>query len=169
MTEYISQLEGEVAVKTQECNELKNDNRSLADENSRYRSLIETLLRHPAYVPFIEEFGKDPAVIGASTRHHLAPPSMAPTPAAAPTPSQEGKERQAGMPMLETPVDLSMLNLNNGNNFSVPSNAGINFQNPRIYAVHDLPQGPSPLDLALSMHASKQESGADADFDDFLV
>ena len=129
-TEYISQLEGEVAVKAQECNDLKTTNRSLADENSRYRNLIETLLRHPAYVPFIEDFGKDASIVGTS--HQLAPASMAPTPA-----PQELKrdERASGMPMLETPVDLSMLNLNNGNgnSFSVPSNAGINFQQPRIY------------------------------------
>lgn len=96
------------------------------DENNRYRSLIETLLRHPAYVPFIEDFGKDPSVMVPSS-------SMAPTPA--PQDHSKHDERRAGMPMLETPVDLSMLNLNNANsgNFSVPSNAGINFQQPRAY------------------------------------
>lgn len=54
------------------------------------------------------------------------------------TPSQDIKhdERHTGMPMLETPVDLSLLNLNNGNdaNFSVPSNAGINFGQPHHYS-----------------------------------
>lgn len=135
-TEYISQLEGEVAMKAQEANDLKVANRSLVDENTRYRSLIETLLRHPAYAPFIEDFGKDPAVLAPS--HQLAPSSMAPTPAPAATPSQDVKtdERKRGMSMLDAPVDLSMLNLNNGgngNSFSVPSNAGINFSQPRMY------------------------------------
>jgi len=33
-------------------------------ENDRYRGLIETLLRHPAFTPFINDISKDPAVLG---------------------------------------------------------------------------------------------------------
>lgn len=159
--EYISQLEGEVAVKTQEANELKTANRSLAEENSRYRNLIETLLRHPAYVPFIEDFSKDPNLVAPQ---QIASSSMATTPV--PSSNQDAvkqEDRRPGMPMLETPVDLSLLNLNNGNgnNFSVPSNASVNFAQPQIYAVHNIPQGPSPLELAAEMNASRRAAEMD--------
>lgn len=135
-TEYISQLEGEVAMKAQEANDLKTANRSLVDENTRYRSLIETLLHNPAYASFIEDFGKDPAVLTPS--HQLASSSMAPTPASAATPFRDVKtdERKRGMSMLDTPIGPSLLNLNNrgnGNSFSFPSNAGINSSQPRMY------------------------------------
>ena len=42
--EYIGQLEGEVAMKTQESNTLRQENQALMQENERYRGLIETLL-----------------------------------------------------------------------------------------------------------------------------
>merc|ERR1712029_1293644 len=53
--EYISQLEGEVALKTQEASTLRQENGALLQENERYRGLIETLLRHPAFTPFIND------------------------------------------------------------------------------------------------------------------
>ena len=94
-TEYISQLEGEVAVKAQEANDLRVENRNLQEENGRCRRLIEVLLRHPAYAPFIEDISKDPSISG----------SLAQVTAGS-VPSQ----RQGG----ETPLDVSSLNLNNG-------------------------------------------------------
>lgn len=104
-TEYISQLEGEVAMKAQEANEYRLENRSLVEENGRCRRLIEVLLRHPAYAPFIEDISKDPSIAGS-----LAQAQQSQT-ASASVPSQR-QER-------DTPLDMSMLNLNN---------AGINFQ-----------------------------------------
>lgn len=61
LLEYISQLEGEVALKTQEANTLRQENGALMQENDRYRGLIETLLRHPAFTPFINDISKDPS------------------------------------------------------------------------------------------------------------
>ncbi|KJY02316.1 hypothetical protein TI39_contig66g00004 [Zymoseptoria brevis] len=59
--EYIGQLEGELAMKTQESNTLRNENTALHAENERYRTLIETLLRHPSFTPFINDISKDPS------------------------------------------------------------------------------------------------------------
>ncbi|PPJ49833.1 hypothetical protein CBER1_03330 [Cercospora berteroae] len=59
--EYIGQLEGEVAMKTQESNTLRQENQALMQENERYRGLIETLLRHPAFTPFINDISNDPS------------------------------------------------------------------------------------------------------------
>lgn len=112
VAEYISQLEGEVAMKTQEANELRVENRSLVEENGRCRRLIEVLLRHPAYAPFIEDISKDPSLAGSLAQ---AQQSQA---AAGSVPSQR-QER-------ETPLDMSMLNLNNSG-FQVPSTS-VSFQ-----------------------------------------
>jgi hypothetical protein len=62
--EYISQLEGEVALKAQDSNNLRQENAALMQENDRYRNLIELLLRHPSFTPFINDISKDPAVLG---------------------------------------------------------------------------------------------------------
>jgi hypothetical protein len=97
-TEYISQLEGEVAVKAQEANDLRVEKRNLQEENGRCRRLIEVLLRHPAYAPFIEDISKDPSISGSLAQVQQV--------AAGSVPSQ----RQRG----ETPLDVSSLNLNNG-------------------------------------------------------
>ncbi|KAI5208832.1 hypothetical protein AUEXF2481DRAFT_6481 [Aureobasidium subglaciale EXF-2481] len=99
--EYISQLEGEVAMKAQEANDLRVENRSLQEENGRCRRLIEVLLRHPAYAPFIEDISKDPSIAG--------PLAQAPQGTAGSVPSQR-----------EAPIDMSLLNLNNG--LQVPNN-----------------------------------------------
>ena len=67
-----------------------------------------------------------------------------------------------GMAMIpETPVDLSMLNLDNdkSSGFSSSQGMGFNYQHPTVYSVRDLPQGPSPLDLAVdSIRHSRQRS-----------
>ena len=62
-----------------------------------------------------------------------------------------------------SPVDLSMLNINNGANPTVPSQQGMNFdfQQPQILNVQNLPRGPSPLDLALDVvKKSRQDEEA---------
>ncbi|KAF2213326.1 hypothetical protein CERZMDRAFT_117465 [Cercospora zeae-maydis SCOH1-5] len=61
--EYIGQLEGEVAMKVQESNTLRQENQALMQENERYRGLIETLLRHPAFTPFINDISNDPSAL----------------------------------------------------------------------------------------------------------
>jgi hypothetical protein len=38
-------------------------------ENERYRGLIETLLRHPAFTPFINDISKDPSLLGVPQEH----------------------------------------------------------------------------------------------------
>lgn len=72
LAEYIGQLEGEVAMKAQEASNLRGENQALMQENDRYRGLIETLLRHPAFTPFINDISKDPSVLGAPPASHAA-------------------------------------------------------------------------------------------------
>jgi len=69
--EYIGQLESEIALRTQESSVLRSENSSLRQENERYRGLIETLLRHPAFTPFINDISKDPSLLGVPNQHVL--------------------------------------------------------------------------------------------------
>lgn len=176
LPEYIGQLEGDLAIKDKECSTLKSHNNALTEENERYRALIQTLLRHPSFTPFLDDISKDPAFIN-SQQTRQPQPQQASTPApsvSSSTPSQtqnannhrqmqnvkhEGKSRNLST-ISEAPVDLSLLNLNHANgNFAQQQqqqqqqsqNVPFDFSQPQIYAAHQLPQGPSPLDLTLDL------------------
>lgn len=147
--EYIGQLEGEVAVKVNEANELRVQNRALMEENARSQAFIERLLRHQAFAPFLEDLVQEAKAIPSST------PTVPTSNSASFQSQQFGSMSQAenthvGMTMVpETQVDFSMLNLNTnnngGNNWGV--NNGFTFQQPRVFAVLEVPEGPSnPLD-----------------------
>ncbi|KAF2740840.1 hypothetical protein EJ04DRAFT_558807 [Polyplosphaeria fusca] len=151
--EYIGQLEGEIAMKTNEANELRTQNRALMEENARSRAFIERLLRHQAFTPFLEELSRDESLQAKPTMGSL---SSTPTPAAPrkdlnPYQSQQfnmsqPENPQIGMALIpETPLDLSALNLNN-NNWGVNMN-GFNYQQPQVFAVLEVPEGPvNPID-----------------------
>ncbi|KAI5306368.1 hypothetical protein KEM56_001205 [Ascosphaera pollenicola] len=53
--EYIGQLEGEVAAKTNEANDLRLQNRVLAEENARLNELTSMLLSSPQFSSFLNE------------------------------------------------------------------------------------------------------------------
>ncbi|KAH7363668.1 hypothetical protein BKA66DRAFT_536333 [Pyrenochaeta sp. MPI-SDFR-AT-0127] len=153
--EYIGQLEGEVAVKVNEANELRNQNRLLMEENARSRAFIERLLRHQAFGPFLEELSRDEALQPKAPMTSMPSTSTPAAPAPAPAPFQsqqfggmsQPENTHVGMTMIpETQIDFSMLNLNNnGNNWG--SNNGFSYQQPRVFAVLEVPEGPSnPLD-----------------------
>ncbi|KAF2792502.1 hypothetical protein K505DRAFT_408627 [Melanomma pulvis-pyrius CBS 109.77] len=154
--EYIGQLEGEIAMKTNEANELRTQNRALMEENARSRAFIERLLRHQAFTPFLEELSRDESLDSKPTMASL---SSTPTPAPAPArkdvnPYQnqqygmsQPEQTHIGMTLIpETPLDLSMLNLGT-QNWGMNNLNSFNYQQPQVFAVLELPEGPSaPLD-----------------------
>ena len=155
-------------MKAQESNNLRTENANLMAENERYRNLIETLLRHQAFQPFIQDISKDPAVLGVpQPRQHASqphPPQHQPsiTPIQQhpqPQPQQDSKpdflnfdaaqiqipqpqtEQQVGMAMI--PEDgFSKLNINGFNSMNFNG-----FQRVNAFAVTDVPNGPNPVDL----------------------
>lgn len=175
--EYISQLEGEVAIKAQESNTLRTENAQLMEENERYRSLIETLLRHQAFQPFIQDISKDPSVLGVPQRQHQPPPQQH-QPSITPTqqhpqphqqqpqgpPQQDSKPdflnfdasqlqipqsqpEQVGMAMIPE-NDFSKLNINGFNSMNFNG-----FQRVNAFAVTDAPKGPDPVNLLIEFPA----------------
>jgi type II secretory pathway pseudopilin PulG len=156
--EYIGQLEGEVAMKVNEANELRAQNRLLMEENARSRAFIERLLRHQAFTPFLEELSRDESLQSKAPMTSM--PSTATPVTTAPAPAQfqqqqfngmsQAENTHVGMTMVPEPqIDFAMLNLNNNNNGNNwGANNGFNFQQPVAFAVTELPEGPSnPLDI----------------------
>ncbi|KAF2028929.1 hypothetical protein EK21DRAFT_68854 [Setomelanomma holmii] len=152
--EYIGQLEGEIAVKTQEAQSLREENRVLREENARSRAFIERLLRHQAFTPFLEDLSRDESL---QPKTPMAPMPSTSTPVSAPAPApfqnqqfggmSQPENTHVGMTLIpETQFDFSSLNINNNSNGNWGVNNGFGFQ-PRVFAVHELPEGPvNPLD-----------------------
>ncbi|KAJ4376767.1 hypothetical protein N0V86_006884 [Didymella sp. IMI 355093] len=152
--EYIGQLEGEVAVKVQEANELRNQNTALMEENRRQQAFIERLLRHQAFNPFLEDLVKEQQEMSAPAPLASMPSSstpVAPTPAPAQFQFSQPENTHVGMTMIpETQLDFSMLNINNNANWNMGNGFnGYQPQGPRVFAVTELPEGPAnPLDIS---------------------
>src|ERR1700761_4835074 len=122
-TEYIGQLEGEVAAKTNEAAELKRMNHALMQENARFKVLAEKLLAHSAFHPFLEELSRDPALADTlssvsacsvalqQSRSQMAK-DMDPFAGNQQFVPPSSNETTVGMTLIpEMPVDLSALNL----------------------------------------------------------
>jgi hypothetical protein len=160
VTEYISQLEGEVAAKANEANDLKRMNHALMQENSRFKVLAEKLLAHPAFHPFLEELSRDPALaetlssVTISTGSAPRSTSQMPKDVDPFTASQQfippsSNETQVGMTLIpEMPVDLSNLNIG-GNSWSLPSSRPPMGQfMPQVFAVTEVPEPAEPIDFS---------------------
>ncbi|KAF1914616.1 hypothetical protein BDU57DRAFT_519711 [Ampelomyces quisqualis] len=154
--EYIGQLEGEVAVKVNEANDLRTENRLLREENARSRAFIERLLRHQAFTPFLDELSREESLQPKASMPSMPSTSTPPVSALAPASYQnqqpagvsQPENTHVGMTLIpETQFDFSSLNINNANNGNWGVNNGFGFQQPRVFAVLELPEGPAnPLD-----------------------
>lgn len=145
-------------MKTNECNELRTQNRALMEENARSRAFIERLLRHQAFTPFLEELSREENVQAKPAMPALSS-SATPTPAPARREvnayqnqqfggmSSAPENPQIGMALIpETPLDISMLNLNS-NNWGMNNLNSFNYQQPQVFAVLEVPEGPAnPID-----------------------
>jgi hypothetical protein len=125
------------------------------EENARSRAFIERLLRHQAFTPFLEELSRDESLQlkapMASMPSTSTPAVSAPAPATFQNQQQfaaQPENTHVGMTMVpETQFDFSALNINNNRNWNV--NNGFGFQQPSVFAVHELPEGPvNPLDTS---------------------
>lgn len=160
--EYISQLEGEVAGKANEANDLRVQNRALMEENARFRELTIKLLRHPAFTPFLEDISRDPALSDslnkvtssmnataaateASSAAKDSKPFVAPQ-----EPQQQTENLHIGMATIpETQLDFSALNLNGSNSWAMPGMSGFGFQQSQVFAVTEVPEAPVEIEQEL--------------------
>ena len=175
-------------MKTQESNNLRSQNSALINENERYRMLIETLLRHPAFTPFINDLSKDPTLLDLPQQHPTRQhQSVTPTPQPSqPQPQQQQQQApqqdskpefmnfdasqlQIPQPQQQTErVNLAMIPENDFSKLNINGFNSMNFNSFRsvnAFAVIDLPKGPDPVDLLIeSPIRLPRSSAASADF-----
>ncbi|EXJ61807.1 hypothetical protein A1O7_02237 [Cladophialophora yegresii CBS 114405] len=151
--EYISQLEGEVATKVQEANDLRVQNQQLREENNRLTDLTRMLLSSQAFSGFLQELSQSglpppnlqkniqqPKPVQAQPQSQSQPMKKDVSSSAA-SQQLQNQPPQIGMALIpETPVDFSVLQPSNGWMNAVPTN------DYHVYAVTELPPPPM-LDL----------------------
>ncbi|KAJ5578718.1 uncharacterized protein N7459_007682 [Penicillium hispanicum] len=168
--EYIGQLESEVAARTNEAHEMRLQNRALYEENARLNDLARMLLGSPHFANFLNDMpdnGVPPQVQG-SQQPQPQPQQVAPQPTMqAPVPADANASRpqmqqnpQVSMVMVPNQgVEASMLNSGGWN-----SGIDMNYGNTPVFAVLDVPEGPTLDFEALSGKSSStgiSENGKD--------
>ncbi|ESZ96128.1 hypothetical protein SBOR_3479 [Sclerotinia borealis F-4128] len=135
--EYISQLEGEIAVKVNENMEIKSRNRALMDENTRLSDLTRMLLSSPAFSSFLDTLSSNPATqqappaVQQAPLHHEQPRQVRKD--VNPYAAQQHMQQQQHIGMViipEQPMDFTMLDINAD---------GFGYQ-PQVYSVPSLPE-----------------------------
>jgi hypothetical protein len=135
--EYIGQLEGEIAQKVNENQDLRSQNRALLEENTRLSDLTRMLLSSPSFSGFLDTLASNPAA--AQTAQTVTQPQQQVeqprqvrkdvNPYAA---QQQMQTQHIGMTMIpEHTVDFSMLDLGND---------GFSTYQPQVYSVLSLPE-----------------------------
>jgi hypothetical protein len=145
--EYISQLEGEIATKVNENNDLRSQNRALLEENTRLSDLTRMLLSSPSFSGFLDTLASNPqAAQTAQAVQQPQPPQQIEQPQrqirkdinpyAA---QQQMQQQQIGMAMIpEHNMDFSMLDLNENGAFSYQ---------PQVFSVLSLPEAVIDTDI----------------------
>jgi len=153
--EYIGQLEGEIAAKSQEANDMRAQNEQLREENNRLTDLTRMLLSSQAFAGFLQELSQS-GLPAPNTQTNTQQQKQA----ARPQPQPQSKPRrkdvtsndashqmqvqqpQIGMALIpEVPIDLSAFQPSNAWMTALPTSS--DFQ---VYAVTELPEAPV-LDL----------------------
>ncbi len=92
-------------MKNQEAANLRNQNAALIQENDRYRGLIETLLRHPAFHPFVQDLSQDPSLLN-TLQQPMQAPSQKPSATPVPQPPQQQQPQQQQAPQQDSKPDI---------------------------------------------------------------
>lgn len=162
--EYIGQLEGEVAAKTNEANDLRVQNRALAEENSRLTDLTRMLLSSSQFSSFLNDI----SINGLPPPPQQAPGSQAPLQSNAPKDAnpnvanqdvQMQQDPQVGMALVPEPgVDYSGNAGVDMNSSAWNTGIDMNFTNAQVFAVVDVPEGPA-IDSSIISGKSSNTAG----------
>ncbi|KUJ21705.1 uncharacterized protein LY89DRAFT_380751 [Mollisia scopiformis] len=154
--EYISQLEGEIATKVNENQDLRSQNRALMEENTRLSDLTRMLLSSPSFSGFLDTLASNPAA-AQTAQGVVQQPQAQPqqqqqqqlrkdiNPYAA---QSQMQQQQIGMAMIpEQSMDFSMLDLGND---------GFPAYQPQVFSVLSIPE--AVIDTESSRRSSTRNS-----------
>ncbi|KAL9002704.1 MAG: hypothetical protein Q9188_004385 [Gyalolechia gomerana] len=149
--EYIGQLEGEIAAKTAEANDLRAKNQELMSENNRLTDLTRMLLESPAFNSFLNELsGTDGQVATSSATSQQNAPApkveeAQPKPRKdvnphQPSPQVQSEQRSPQVGLALTPETYHNLN---PMNTTWADNMDSSLYDAQVYAVTSMPEGPA--------------------------
>lgn len=164
--EYIGQLEGEIATKAQEADDLKAENEALKAENTRLTDLTRMLLSSSAFSSFLNDLSTNPTSIApattpasaASTLGHQQPPTIHKD--ANPHQRQlqplSQSSAQVGMTLIpDTTMDFSVFD---PTNTTWGANMDFGFSNTQVFAVTELPEGPTIDNVDIGLLSGKSSN-----------
>ncbi|KAL8752560.1 MAG: hypothetical protein Q9199_005662 [Rusavskia elegans] len=143
--EYIGQLEGEIAAKSAEADELRTKNQALMAENSRLTDLTRMLLESPAFSTFLEEMSgaekqsstqiqQETTVPKIEESQLNCPKDVNPHPSS-PQVQSEQEDAQVGVALLpDTYINF---------NTTWTHDMDYGLYDAQVYAVTSMPQGPA--------------------------
>lgn len=135
LTEYITQLESEIANKVTENGDLRAQNRALLDENKRLTDLTRMLLGSPSFSDFLNQLSANPQILPQSQPQQTSQPDQQRqlpkdiNPYAA---QQQLHNQQIGLAMVPEQVDFSSL-------VNMEPSDGFSYQ-PQVFAVLETPE-----------------------------
>ncbi|KAL8767637.1 MAG: hypothetical protein Q9209_005896 [Squamulea sp. 1 TL-2023] len=146
--EYIGQLEGEIAAKSAEADELRAKNQALTSENARLTDFSRMLLESPAFLTFLDEIsGTEKPSLPQLQQEATAPKIEESQPKRpkdvnphqlSPQVQSEQDGAQVDMALMPQPY----MNFQTGNT-AWPENVDFGLYDTQVYAVTSIPEGPA--------------------------
>lgn len=152
--EYIGQLESEVAARTNEAHEVRLENRALFEENARLNDLARMLLGSPHFSNFLNEM-EGPRSQQQQQQQQQQQPQQphqqtAPQPSMQAMPKENSANRGQDFQMQQNAQPNMVMMPNQAmdpnmamNNAGWNSGIDMNFGNAAVFAVMEVPEGPS--------------------------
>lgn len=163
--EYIGQLEGEIAAKASEADDLRAKNEELVAENTRLTDLTRMLLSSPAFSTFLNDLSgsgasasmPEPSRVQSQTpasrpqsatpRKDVNPNQSTPRPT-----SSQNSNTQVGMTMIPEETSFQYHANESANNGWTDSNMDFGgLYDAQVYAVTEVPQGPAVDSMSFAM------------------
>ncbi|KAL8670166.1 MAG: hypothetical protein Q9168_005280 [Polycauliona sp. 1 TL-2023] len=162
--EYIGQLEGELATKSAEADELRAKNQELMAENTRLADLTRMLLESPAFSAFLDEMSGAEQQSSTQTRPEARAPKIEdPQQIALKDVDPHQSPLQVSSELDDAPVAMALLpesyiNYNTGNNTTWTHNTDFGLYDAQVYAVTSMPEGPAVDHLDTGLLSGKSSA-----------